>query len=86
MTRKKIVEKRKVYLFEHETFDRGDISLVAKCFGHTILKQLKKDLSESSFSITIDSSTIARKYILALMVRYLKEYIKTLRASKGSLL
>ena len=69
--------KKNISLFQHETFDREEISLVAKCFGHCILNDLQKDLSKSPFSLTIDNSTIAGKCVTALMVRYLKDYTDT---------
>ena len=54
--------------------EREEISLIARSFGRCILEKLKGDLSDISYSIMLDSSTMARKNVTVLKVRYPKEY------------
>ena len=70
---KDLAEEDKLLFFKDFTFEREEISMLAKCFGKCLIDELKKDLEESPFSLSIDNSTIARINICALKVRYLKE-------------
>jgi len=55
--------------------EREEISLIARSFGRCILEKLKQDLSHTPYSIMLDSSTMVRKNVTLLKVRYPKEYI-----------
>lgn len=70
---KQLVEQGRVSFFKGNTFERSEISLIARCYGRYLLDNIKQDLIKSPFSFTIDSSTVAKKNIVALKVRYMKE-------------
>jgi len=55
--------------------EREEISFIARSFGRCILEKLKEDLSKIPYSIMLDSSTMTRKNVTVLKVRYPKEYI-----------
>ena len=48
---------------------------MANCFGDCIIEQIKDDISQSPFSLTLDNVTLAGKSICGLQVKYLKKYI-----------
>jgi len=68
-----LVTSKKFAFLLKNTFKREEISLIARSFGSCLVEELKEDLISGPFSFTIDNSTIARKNITALKVRYLKE-------------
>ena len=68
-----MAREKRLRFFEESTFHREEISSVARCFGKCILKNLENDLKNSPYSFTIDSSTVSRRNISALKVKYLKE-------------
>jgi len=72
---KKLCCEKRFSFFSKYSFERNEISLISRCYGKCILEKLKKDLSNSPYSFTIDSSTVAKKNICALKVRYLKETV-----------
>jgi len=67
-------QKNQLKFLSKYSFERGEISLFARCFGKFLVDELKKDLENSPFSLCIDNSTVAKKSICALKVRYLKEF------------
>ena len=60
---------------EKHTFTRAEISAIARSFGDFLLEELKNDLEKSPYSLSLDNSTVAKKQICALKVRYLKEFV-----------
>ena len=71
---KEMVSNGELAFLNNYSFDREEISLVARCFGKILLEELKNDLEESPFSLSLDNSTIARINICALKVCYLKQF------------
>ena len=69
------VFQNNIDFFQSSSFQRGTLSLMIRAFGRIILDKLRRELIKSPYSITIDSSTIGRKNVTLLKVRYLKDYI-----------
>ena len=67
--------KNNLAFLEKFTFEREEVSNIARCFGNFLIDELKKDLEASPFSVSIDNSTVAKKSICAIKVRYLKKYL-----------
>ena len=55
-----MVSNGELAFLNNYSFDREEIFLVARCFGKILLEELKKDLEESPFSLSLENSTIAR--------------------------
>lgn len=68
-----LAKEDKLGFLEKFTFEREEVSNLARWFGHFLINELKKDLELSPFSLSIDNSTIAKKTICALKVRFLKK-------------
>ena len=71
---KNMSERRALNFFQNHGFDDEEISKMANCFGDSLIEQLKNDLAQSPFSLTLDNVTLAGKSICGLQVRYLKQY------------
>ena len=71
---KKMAEKKQLNFFLNHGFDDEEISKVANMFGRSIIEQIKEDLIQSPFSLTVDNVTVASKSICGLQVKYFKQY------------
>jgi len=63
----------KLNFLQSFSFLESDISKVANVWGDYLSEELEKDLNESKYSLCVDNSTIGKKSICALEVRYLKK-------------
>ena len=72
---KAMSERKTLDFFQKHGFDDEEISKMANCFGDCIIEQIKDDISQSPFSLTLDNVTLAGKSICGLQVKYLKKYI-----------
>jgi len=71
---KEFVQDYGTSVFSFSSFDREEISkVVSRCFGNTLLEEIKKDLEENKFSFTIDASTIHKENICAITAKYIKK-------------
>jgi len=70
---KDMYNENKLNFFNMFSFKEGEISKAANTWGDYLIEELKKDLTQSKYSLCVDNSTVGTKSICALEVRYLKK-------------
>jgi len=70
-----MINEKRTFFFQNYSFSWDEISLVSRSVGKILVEDLKEDLRSSPYSLTIDNSTVAKKNITALKVKYLKERV-----------
>ena len=80
---KLMAKNQKLKFFTMFSFNEEEISTISNELRHCLLEELKEDLSNSPYSLSLDNVTVNGTNICGLKVRYLKEYEEKLKGSNG---
>jgi len=65
------------------SFHKEEVSKISNELGNCLLEELKEDLSNSPYSLSVDNVTAHGTSICGLKVRYLKEYEESFKGPNG---
>ena len=76
---KTMAKDKKLNFLRSFYFNAEEISMISNELGHYLLEELKKDLSVSPYSLSVDNVTVHGTNICGLKVRYLKEFDEVIK-------
>jgi len=61
---KEMAKEKNLSFLKNHSFEREEISLIARSFGECLTNELKKELSQTPYSLIVDNCTVAKKNIM----------------------
>ena len=78
-----MAKSQKLKFLNEFNFHEEEISAISNDLGHCLLEELKNDISNTPYSLSLDNVTVCGKNICGLKVRYLKEYEEKFKGPTG---